>query len=119
MNHEIELEIYSARWGHTDPYTIKLSKDELKVISIGTKSTTCTHTENEDPKWNTRGETLRSIFVNDQITPPAGVQDDMVYIWQAWREGRTTNEEATADFKLLAEWINNTTKNEPDFKSFS
>ena len=79
------FEVYSPRWGHTDRYTVAISKKELKVTQ-GTFSATCQLASNGDPAWSgyndTTGNPLMNIFSNDSVYAPDIVPSALEWAWQ-------------------------------------
>ena len=47
---EVEVRVYSPRWGHEDTYTISMTRNWMKV-EHHPRSATCKWVENKDPVW--------------------------------------------------------------------
>lgn len=108
---QIELRMYSPRWGHDDTYVLELTRESL-VITQGARSTQCTWRDNLDPEWS--GESLRHILENDSIYPPATFQDLVEHAWKSWRNGELDAAAVNEELQALANWLNAITSAKPD-----
>ena len=107
----IDLDIYSPRWGHDDTYTVVFNR-ECMIISMNSRVTKCEWREGLNPEWN-KDNTLEDIMNNDSIYPPTVLPSLFEYVWEAWRDGKLNEEQATNELQALAEWLNIITKAKP------
>ena len=109
MHKVIELELFSPRRGHTDTYTIELSKDSM-TITMTAQTAKCIWEEDSGPKWIKQG--LERILSNEHILyPPRLFEDLLVCLWKAWRNGDLDNQSVENEFKTLEDRVNISTKN--------
>lgn len=111
MSLKIELEIYSPRWGHNDPYDFELSKQEL-IITSHIHEVKCTYVDGRDPVWSTH-KSLDDIFTNDSIVGPAKIEEILEYVWCEWRDGNLSDDEVKNELYAIVDWINIITANKP------
>ena len=107
---EIDLEIFSPRWGHEDTYKVVLNQGYME-ITMQMRRSRATYDDSSDPIWS--GETLDQIMNNDQIYPPEVTQDLFEHAWKAWRNGDLNDHEVADELKAVADWINATTRAKP------
>lgn len=107
---QVDLEIFSPRWGHDDTYRVSLEQDELH-ISLGPRGAKATYRVNLGPEWT--GESLIQILRNDMIYAPWNIQECIEYAWLQWRNGELSDEQVEHELKLLAEWLNTVTRSKP------
>ena len=110
-NTEVELQIFSPRWGHEDTYKFELTNDSL-TITMHPRITICTWHDNIDPEWS--GEGLEKTLRNDSIYPPSIFQDLVEHAWKEWRVGELDDAEVNAELQELASWLNKITLSKPD-----
>ncbi len=110
MNYSLVLNLFSPRWGHTDPYSIELSSSEMK-ISMNARISLCKYRENLDPLWE--GEDLNNTLANDSIVAPVNLIGLLQYAWTSWRDGELSDEQVKEELELVADWINTITKSRP------
>lgn len=108
---QVDLKIYSPRWGHHDIYRVELHQDYMK-ITMAPREAKATYIENRDPVWS--GESLQRIMNNDSIYPPEITQRLFQRAWLAWRHGELDDEQVAQELELVAEWINTVTEAKPD-----
>lgn len=106
----VDLELYSPRWGHDDTYRVDLQPDVM-TITMQVRKATCTYQPNADPVWT--GEPLSKILRNDSIPPLEQLTNLLEHAWLAWRGGEINDAEVAGELQLLADWINTITKNKP------
>lgn len=107
---EVNLNIYSPRWGHDDVYKITLEKNKLSIDMVP-RHAEANYRENLDPEWS--GESLDAIFRNDMIYAPAVFQNCLEWAWLQWRNGEISDEAASQELQRLAEWLNTITRTKP------
>ena len=108
---QVDLRIFSPRWGRHDTYRVELHRDYMK-ISMTLREAMATYVENLDPEWS--GESLQRIMNNDSIYPPAITQSLFQRAWLAWRDGELDDAQVAQELELIAEWINKVTEAKPD-----
>jgi len=108
---EIDLRIYSPRWGHDDTYRITLEQDRLS-IDMQARHCEANYRENLDPEWS--GEPLFHIFRNDSIYAPEVFQRCLEWAWLEWRNGNISDDDIVGEMEQLAEWLNTTTRAKPN-----
>ena len=108
---EIDLDIYSPRWGHKDTYKIELTSKSL-TITQNARVAVCTWREDLDPEWS--GEILERILRNDHIYPPTIYQDLIEHAWKAWRNGELDDTGVNNELQELASWLNKVTSAKPN-----
>ncbi|WP_447079090.1 hypothetical protein [Shewanella algae] len=107
---EIELDIYSPRWGHDDVYRFVFERDSL-TFSMGPREGRFIWDERTDPVHD--GEDLLDIFGNDSIYAPEAFVDGIVYAWKAWRNGDLSDENLNQEMQAWGEWLNTITRHKP------
>jgi hypothetical protein len=107
---EIQLSIFSPRWGHEDVYTVKLTREAMTIRTMP-RTARCEWRENLDPIWV--GESIMSILSNDMIYAPKILPDLLEYAWRKWREGQLDNAGVAAELQALADWQNQITGHKP------
>lgn len=108
---QVDLSIYSPRWGHKDTYQVTMERDSLE-IRMQARRAQATWVPDRDPTWT--GETVASIMRNDSIwPPPAAVDSFFETVWLHWRDGDLDDAEASAALVDLADWINVITAGRP------
>ncbi|EPC6137659.1 hypothetical protein ACR0WA_003596, partial [Vibrio cholerae] len=108
---EVNLNIYSPRWGRHETYIVELHKDYME-ISMGAVTIKATYSENQDPEWSE--ETLQDIMNNDSVYPPEITQNLFQHAWLEWRKGALDNDEVTRELELVAQWVNKVTEAKPN-----
>jgi len=67
------FEVFSPKWGHTDPYSVKFTAEEMHIYQSNF-SAVCKLAENGDPEWTGyragTGNPLMKIFSNNSIYAP-------------------------------------------------
>lgn len=106
----VDLQLFSPRWGHDDVYRIELERDYLEV-TMQVRVARADYRENFDPVWS--GEPIERIMRNDSIWPPAHVEDFFQRVWLAWRNGELNDAGAADELQELANWINTITRAKP------
>ena len=106
----VELQIYSPRWGHKDTYTVEMSQAEM-TITMHPRVANCTYVPNQDPVWS--GEPLQHIFNNDSIYAPEMFPDLFEWAWGKWRNGEISDQDVDTELQLLATWLNTITAAKP------
>ena len=107
----VDLEIYSPRWGHDDTYSVRLEMDSME-ISMNARKAKAKWIERLDPEWS--GDQIENIMRNDRIYPPGNIRNLFEHVWEEWRSEEITDEEAEAELKELANWLNTITRSKPD-----
>ena len=107
---EVELQLFSPRWGHDDTYHVEFQRDFLE-IRMQPRVARAEYRPNLDPLWS--GEALASIMKNDSIWPPADVSRFFEKVWLAWRNGEIDDAAAAAELDALADWLNAITRAKP------
>lgn len=107
---EVELHIFTPRWGRDDVYTITLERDRLN-IKMHARQSEASYRENLDPEWS--GESLDDIFRNDSIYAPAIFQELIEWAWLKWRGGEINDSQVEEELQELANWLNTITKAKP------
>jgi hypothetical protein len=108
---EVELRIFSPRWGHDDTYKVTLTRESM-TVTLMPRSATCVWRENRDPEWV--GESLETILKNDMIYPPSILSRLFEYVWRSWRNGDIDNAGVARELPALAAWLNEITRTKPD-----
>lgn len=110
---EVDLQIFSPRWGHEDTYKLELTSESL-TITQGARVAKSTWREGLDPEWS--GESLERTLRNDSIYPPTNFQDLVEHAWKAWRNEELEDAEVNDELQVLASWLNEITLAKPDTK---
>ena len=108
---QVNLRLYSPRWGHDDTYSVELERDHLK-ITMAPREAKATWVENSDPVWS--GEPLLRIMNNDSIYPPEITQSLFQRAWLVWRAGEIDDDQVAHELQLVADWINAVTQSKPN-----
>lgn len=112
---EIELSLFSPRWGHPDTYRVKLTREDMRIsLKNGIKAATATYVEGCDPEWS--GPSLQWIMNNDKIYPPEVTPRLFQHVWLEWRNGRLSDDQVETELKAVADWINVGTETKPNSK---
>jgi hypothetical protein len=109
---EVEVRVYSPRWGHEDTYTISMARDWMKV-ERHPKSATCKWVESKDPVWESSDDSLLEVFANDSIYAPAIFPHALVGAWLDWRSGEIDDARVDAEIQELFGWLNAVTHAKP------
>lgn len=112
----VELRIFSPRWGHEDTYMVQLEQDFME-IAMQTRIARADWSENTDPQWS--GESLERIMRNDSIYPPSVMQSLFEHAWRSWRNGEIPSEDVDTELQSLAEWLNTITRSKPNSEFWS
>ncbi|MDQ1886691.1 hypothetical protein RA180_22150 [Aeromonas salmonicida] len=107
----VNLKIYSPRWGHHDTYHVELHLDYMK-ITMHPKEAKATYIDNRDPEWS--GESLQRIMNNDSVYPPEITPRLFQRAWLAWRDGELDDNQVAQELEQVAEWINKITEAKPN-----
>lgn len=110
MSVQVDLRIYSPRWGHDDNYSVELTHDQM-TITMQARVAQAKWVANLDPEWS--GESLQDIMRNDSIYPPAVTQRLFEYLWLTWRAGEIDDASASDELQEIAAWINAVTHAKP------
>ena len=108
----VELDIYSPRWGHNDRYIVELNQAYLE-IGLSGRTTRATWRDNLDPDWNSN-ESIHDIMNNDSIYPPTILQDLLEHAWLEWRNGNINDQQVDDELQEIANWINTITRSKPN-----
>lgn len=101
LNKAITINIYSRRWGHTDPYNIERTVNGWKVRF---------HQEREGSK---EGDALIKTLRHDLINYPASLGTFMWHLWNKADASEMSIDELRVDLEQIANWINVCEENTP------
>lgn len=108
------IDIFSPRWGHTDPYEVVMEQDTLTFQQVrgNWPAAVLTDVPDRDPVWNDVNNIWR-MLANDHIYPTEKLPDMLEYVWRAWRNGDLQGDDVQAELDELAEFVNATTRAKP------
>ncbi|TKI80463.1 hypothetical protein [Bacillus mycoides] len=105
MGNSFEMQIYSRRWGHNDPYTLIRNEEGWRVSYM-------------TYDWQSGKDALEVLIPSlrhDSIVYPYNLGDVMMDIWNQAAEDGLSHEEVQGMLNDVAEWINATEKTYPTF----
>ena len=113
----IYINFYSPRWEHEDRYSIEF--DDKKIhISTGGKEAECIQKEDGTLVWSGHNQKIGNPFLkilsNDQIYPPSPFINAFITAWGSWKNKELTDEQLKSELTILADWVNITSRNQPD-----
>ncbi len=108
-------DIYSPRWGHTDPYDLTFTSDQI-TIRQGIKQATCVLAEG-GPVWQGHGarskNPLLNILSDDSIYAPAVVAFAIEWAWERWRESAVEEQTLRDGLRELFGWVDAMARGKP------
>ena len=111
------FDVYSPRWGHTDPYSVQMTHDKIAIHQGATKHAECTVDEFGQATWKGynagTGNPLMQIFANDSIYAPEIIPEALGFIFNRWRSGDSTREDVVDALRKLFDWIDRTSRLKP------
>lgn len=112
----LTVEVFSPRWGHTDPYSITLTSSKLS-IHTHMRSAECSRDEDRKYIWegynDQMGNPLMQIFSNDSIYAPEIVPRALEWAIDQWRDKSMTREQVVDGLREMFEWIDQTARGKP------
>lgn len=102
LNQEIEIRIYSRRWGHEDRYSIIRTTKGWDVHF------------HQEKKGGKEGEALINTLRHDFINYPNSLGNFMWHLWNKAENNEMTVEELKYDLERIARWINLCEENTPE-----
>lgn len=120
---EVNINLYSPRWGHEDSYVIRFDEKEINIMGVGAKEAKCVQNPNGSVGWSGHnqmtGNPLLNILQDDHIYAPDVFIDAIIHAWGSWKNGDLSDEQLDEEVAHLANWINTSTKNKPDSEFWS
>lgn len=117
MVKEIQFSLYSPRFGHSDPYTIKFDENELFFKSTG-KEAKCLQDSEGKFIWSghddTIGNPILNILEDNQIYPPSPFLEAIISAWNAWRIKELSDEQLESELTQLFKWVDVSSRNKPN-----
>lgn len=102
IDQEVEVKIYSRRWGHDDVYSIIRTIDGWDVSFF------------QHTKGGKEGDALISTLNHDYINYPSALEQFMYNLWNRADREEMSIEVLKAHLERIAEWINVCEKNTPE-----
>ena len=117
---EFSAEVYSPRWGHTDRYTVTMTKDRMKADTGSPKEAVCKLDGDGDPVWSGHNahypdsdNPLVNILRDDSVYVPDVIGLALESAWEKWREGTASEAELREGLTELFAWIDQMGRNKP------
>lgn len=102
LNKEIDIKIYSRRWGHKDTYSVERTLEGWTV------------TFHQKKAGDKEGKALIETLEHDFINYPHELGVFMWHLWNKADSNEMTVEELEQDLKKIANWINVCEENTPE-----
>lgn len=102
LNKQIDINIYSRRWGHNDSYSIERTLEGWTV------------TFHQEKAGNKEGEALIETLRHDFINYPHELGTFMWHLWNKADSNEMTVNELQKDLEQIADWINACEKTTPE-----
>ncbi len=107
---QFDVPVFSERWGHDDPYTLKLAQVYLE-LSLAPEKAICRWTTG-GPVWQSKRHSLEHVLGHDRVEFPPEFKRDLRQIWTSWRTGSYDDVKAVFEMERLFNWLNLLTRSE-------
>jgi hypothetical protein len=111
-----DVPVYSPRWGHSDHYSINMTRSRL-TIRLNTKTAECVLTSEGNAIWSGHRAGITNpvlqIMSDDAIYAPAVLPEALEWLLGQWGQGVADRATVTTALKDLFSWVDQTARGKP------